>query len=424
MATAPTKEADNAADDRTKPPFLRRVRIRGYKSIAYCDVQLHPLTILVGRNGSGKSNFLDALAFLRDATRFNVPEALKLHGGLQSLLCRSAKMESITIEIEVGFHTFDDVSYLANYGLTIPANGGRSPAQHQEQLLLHDATTGQEHGFRFAEGLLTWFGYGVPAEDAKPKPATTSHLLLSVVGYPPAVRLAEELESMGFYSFHPDAIRKLQKPVAGVMLDRDGGNLASVVEELEWAEPDTLKRVRDYLTVISDEVTDFHAKHYGEYETLRFRMRSASPESPLEFDAASMSDGTLRALAALVAAFQLDEAVARPSVVGIEEPESSLHPGATGALVDALDEATSRTQVLLTTHSGDLLADRDIDPFHLLVVRMRDGQTQIGPVDPGSREIIKKELATLADLQRMNQLEPDEADLQRQINSTSGNGQE
>ncbi len=58
-----------------KPPFLRRVRIRGYKSIAFCDVKLEPLTILVGRNASGKSNFLDALAFLRDALEEGVNSA-------------------------------------------------------------------------------------------------------------------------------------------------------------------------------------------------------------------------------------------------------------------------------------------------------------------------------------------------------------
>ena len=67
MATACIHEPSPVFDGRTKPPFLRRVHIEGYKSIAYCDVSLQPLTILVGRNSSGKSNFLNALAFLRDA---------------------------------------------------------------------------------------------------------------------------------------------------------------------------------------------------------------------------------------------------------------------------------------------------------------------------------------------------------------------
>jgi predicted ATPase len=126
-----------------------------------------------------------------------------------------------------------------------------------------------------------------------------------------------------------------------------------------------------------------------------------------------MSDGTLRGLAALVAAFQVHKPTG-PSVIGIEEPETSLHPAAMRALVDAMDEATARTQVLLTTHSADLLAGRDITPGQVLVVRSRDGQTQITPVDPASREIIEKELYSLADLQRMDRLDLDEADMRRQ----------
>ncbi len=53
--------------------FLKRVKIRNYKSIAHCDVELGPFTLLVGRNGSGKSNFLDAIRFVADGLRDLVP---------------------------------------------------------------------------------------------------------------------------------------------------------------------------------------------------------------------------------------------------------------------------------------------------------------------------------------------------------------
>ncbi len=87
MATVQTNSTNDEVDEWTKPPFLRRVRIRGYKSIAFCDVELKPLTILVGRNAAGKSNFLDALAFMRDAVKYmSVTEASRLqHGAAASL---------------------------------------------------------------------------------------------------------------------------------------------------------------------------------------------------------------------------------------------------------------------------------------------------------------------------------------------------
>jgi len=78
-----------------KPPFLRRVRIRNYKSIAFCDVTLEPLTIFVGRNASGKSNFLDALAFLRDVLVGGVHYAVKAHGGREAIFCKGTDGETI-----------------------------------------------------------------------------------------------------------------------------------------------------------------------------------------------------------------------------------------------------------------------------------------------------------------------------------------
>ena len=105
MATGPGKEAVTEIDERTKPPFLRRVSIRGYKSIAFCDIRLQPLTILVGRNGAGKSNFLDALAFLRDVMKKGVAEAVKIRsrGGWSSLVCRSTGAPKVEIQIETVF---------------------------------------------------------------------------------------------------------------------------------------------------------------------------------------------------------------------------------------------------------------------------------------------------------------------------------
>src|SRR5947209_715712 len=98
MATAANNEALNEVDERTQPAFLQRVRIRGYKSIAFCDVRLEPLTLLVGRNATGKSNFLDALAFVRDALATNIPEAIKRHGGWHAMLSRFAPSGEISFE--------------------------------------------------------------------------------------------------------------------------------------------------------------------------------------------------------------------------------------------------------------------------------------------------------------------------------------
>src|SRR5262249_21897061 len=146
----------------------------------------------------------------------------------------------------------------------------------------------------------------------------------------------------------------------------------------------------------------------------RFRLRPESGTKPITLNASSMSDGTLRTLAALVAAFQIVLPYGYPGLVAIEEPETSLHPAAMRALVDALDEATGRTQVLLTTHSAELLDNPTIKPDNVRVVEMIDGQTVITPVDEASREIVRRKLDTLGELERQDRLETDPDDVERQ----------
>jgi predicted ATPase len=381
-------------------------------------VQLQPLTILVGRNGSGKSIFLDALAFLRDALRFTVSEAIKRRGGMQSILCRSAESPALSIEIEAAFRDHA-AEYVALYGMTLSANQANQPLSVREVLHFEDGTGNRVGRFEVSHGEAKWAENGAAMPSGGRAVVPPDHLYLGVLGEPPFLELADGLRYMGIHNFHPEAIRRPQRPVPGYLLERDGSNLASVIAMLREKDPGLLQRVKEYLSIISPDVQDFDSVPCGEYETLCFRVHSGPGSPPLEFDATSMSDGTLRALAAIMAAFQVVFPRGRPSVIGIEEPEAALHPAAAHALVSALEAATEHTQVLLTTHSGDLLADPKVPLSSVLVVRLREGRTEIAPVDPASREIIRRELYTLADLQRMGQLNLDEEYLEQQAAAKS-----
>jgi predicted ATPase len=454
MATADIKEADDEIVDHTKPPFLRRVRIRGYKSIAFCDVTLEPLTVLVGRNGAGKSNFLDALAFLRDAMDVSVTEAVKRHGGWAGVACRTADFPFIEFEIEAGFlcrplHVssvpveaalkFEGRGFVAKYLLQVSGGEHRPAVIEREKLDLLD-----DRGEKFAfdvrrpspesekmekSGLgPKYMGSGVTLSSWSPTSLTDAseqfsdamsahrpdHCALAAIGFHPYIDLADTLRSMVFNNMQPGTVRPPQAPSNGSLLEKDASNLASVIRCLKDVDPASLNRVKQYVCHIVEEVSDFWVEAIGEYETIRFRMRSERNGKPIEFDARSMSDGTLRVLANIIAAYQNVPPFGRPSVVGIEEPETSLHPRAVNALVDALDEATLRTQVLLTTHSVELLDNPTIQPKNVRVVEMVDGKTIIGPVDSASVEIVQRKLNTLGGLERENQLEADLDDRERQ----------
>ncbi|MFO0842585.1 MAG: AAA family ATPase [Gemmataceae bacterium] len=418
MSTAPSDDVVTDALAQAKPPFLRRVQIRGYKSIAFCDVTLEPLTILVGRNASGKSNFLDALAFLRDVMRFGVNGAVDEHGGVEGILCQTQKDRVVSITIECEYPISGDaVIWHARYRFDIELLKTRPAKPRLEELRIE-----QGHwwtGFTNQAGNVT---FGATADGPfKRVWKMKERPFLDTYGDTPAPEFLECLEAITTYNFNPEAIRLPRKPTPGRFLKRDGSNLASVIETTCEIEAWAVERVGRYLLAIT-KTTGFHGVlRSGGYETLRFHVSRDGNSPPLEFPAASMSDGTLRAFAALVAAFQMVPPHGSPSIVGIEEPETSLHPSATRALVDALDEATLRTQILLTTHSADLLDNPTIKPENVRVVQMIDGRTVIGPVDEASVEIVARKLSTLGGLERENQLEPDLDDQERQRH-LEGNG--
>jgi predicted ATPase len=193
------------------------------------------------------------------------------------------------------------------------------------------------------------------------------------------------------------------------MLRRDGSNLASVLDYLSRKHPYLKRRIEQYLAGIVQGLEHVKKTSLGQWETIAFTQRTLPNDKTWDFQAASMSDGTLRSLGVLVALFQKQEngAGRSLSLVGIEEPEVALHPAAARLLLDALGEAAESRQVIVTTHSPDLLDSNDIDNDCILAVQMGDdGATQIGPVDDAGRKVLRDRLYTPGELMRLNQLSP------------------
>jgi predicted ATPase len=415
MATELKSVFDEPVEERITPPFwVKRARIEGYKSIACCDVTLEPFTVLVGRNAAGKSNFLSALALLSDVPTADVRQMFGCRRNIDEVLYRSGHADrfSIGVDLEVWDHQARK-TYDVCYEVAVPARQHHWWEHIHERLHLVEQGSGRECGFVVDAGTVTWSG---DTSRLHYRPTQLPHpyrLLLGYMGETPILPVNEGLGWMGFYNFHPDSIREHQPKEGGVFLHRHGKNLPRAIASLQEIEPERLDRIRAYLRVIVPEVEGFERVMYGDFETVKFLVRSSEGAS-LAFDASSMSDGTLRATAALLAVNQMALPVGDATVVGIEEPEAALHPAAIRSLLDALLEATTHTQVILTTHSAELLAEPLITPSQLRVVRLSNGRTQIAAVDAASREIVQRELNTLAGLHQEGRLQPDSDDLERQ----------
>lgn len=385
-----------------RKPFLTRVLLKNYKSIAAAAVELRPLTFLVGPNGSGKSNFLDALRFTGDSLRTSLDNALRDRGGIAEVRRRSGGHPThFGVRLEFQLPTSE-----GHYAFRI---GARPQAGYEVQT--EECTIGGPGGAHFlvSGGDVKEFELGEKRNAVVPPAATKDRLyLVNSSGVPEFRPVWDGLSRMGFYNLNPDRLRDLQSPDSGELLVRDGSNLTSVLRQLTERGRERKERIEEYLRSVVPGVRGADVRDIGPKTTLEFKQDVAGSTDPWHFLAANMSDGTLRALGILVALFQSQEgAGSGVPLVGIEEPEVALHPAAVGALLEALREASTSTQVIVTTHSPDLLDSADMESELLLAVHSEKGATQIAPVDEASREAVRKGLYTPGELLRMGQLEPD-----------------
>lgn len=387
--------------DMNDPTFLARVILENYKSIARCDVALGPLSFLVGANGSGKSNFLDALQFVADSLRSSLDHAIRDRGGINEVRLRSGgRPNHFGVRLEFSLHSSQRGYYAFRIGAL---KGGGFVVQKEECSIVGPDTLSPPVQYTVREGKVT-------AASSQVAPAASSDrlYLVNASGLPEFRPLYEALSNMGFYNLNPDEIRDLQPPDAGELLARDGSNIASVLGQLESRSPEMKQRVEEYLGKVVSGIQGVAAKAIGSKETLEFSQQVEESKKPWRFLAANMSDGTLRALGILVALFQSSNGH-RPRVplVGIEEPEVALHPAAAGVLLDALRDASQRTQILVTSHSPELLDDEQIPGEAILAVMAERGLTRIGPLDEVGRSALRDRLYTPGELLRLNQLAPD-----------------
>jgi predicted ATPase len=395
--------------------MITRVRLQNFRSIAECDVELGPLTILVGPNGSGKSNFLHALDFVSDALNNGIESAVRRRGGMNSLLSRwTLDDPDATMRIGVELTLTEGRSGMYSIALRRSTAGGYVlHREHCQIVVTRDRgllakfdvkPEGSEwhdiRGVQYVPGVFP--SLGLPSLTL---PHTAEHLNFGLV--------YRALRGIASYSPHVAGIRKPQEFDGGERLAPDGSNLASVLSrmlEINTYGVVPAERIVDWMQVIAPGIESIRATSVSGYVTLQFEQRSGENDRTWTFDARDMSYGTLRALCVLVALYQGRMRDISPvTLVGIEEPESAVHPGAATVLLEAMNEASLVTQVLATTHSATMLDHEDLDIDIVRGVARIDGRTIIGPVDAASRQILSEALSSAGELLRMGHLTPDEA---------------
>lgn len=367
--------------------MLTQVQVKNFKSIGRAVVSLEPFTAFVGQNGAGKSNFVDVLRFIAESLTNSVGYAIQNRGGIEAVRRRSRGHPvnfgfRLLMDLEVG-----PVEY--SFEITAEKQGRFSVKRERCRCGLNQ--------FEVNDGELRASPVGITRRVERDRLALT--LLSGIEEFRPAY---DAIAGFRVYALSPDRIRDLQDPDPGEVLKSDGSNAAAVLREIKNRNPENHRRLSEYLAEVVPGIHSVDYKMAGPKEMLEFR-QDVGDKKPWAFDSMSMSDGTLRVLGVLLAVYQVTKA----SVTVIEEPEATIHPAALEVLLDILMETSSSTQMILTTHSPDLLDHERIQDRNLRVVQAQDGETRIGPVDSGSRRLIANHLFTTGALLRQGELDID-----------------
>jgi predicted ATPase len=377
-------------------PKIREVHIRNYKSIEQAVVRLGDLTVLVGANGSGKSNFVDAITFVRDCLLDSVEQAVMRRGGYVGLFWRhGSSLDAVGVRVVVDFPG----GGVADYGLELSNNGGDFQSFVVEERCVVTHPGGQVARFSVKDGTFL-----EAIEGVRPQIERGRLALLAASSAPEYAGVYHFLTSVRSYGIVPRHVAAFQTPSAGIELLPDGANAASVLRHLKQVSPDRFERVSELVQSIVPGVRGIETHLFGgQYETIRFDEDGPSPAVTAPFFASSMSEGTLRVLGFLLAAYQS----VTPSVLVIEEPEANIHPAAAEVVASVLIDASRRAQVLITTHSPEVLDYDDLSDDVFRVVAKTDGRTAIAPVSAASRQVIRDHLYSPGELLRIDELGAD-----------------
>lgn len=426
--------------------MITQIEIGGYRLLDEFKADFKPLTVVIGANAVGKSTLIDCLQLIAECCDFPLNTVMGRHWGTASLLTAENSNGQLTWKIT--FHkpaAWDDIplepgkSWVYEVVLQADAQGqmypqyeilrNREPIQgYTEPLKFLEATPHKRHIFDKEQSRL------IPFDEAQSSPAVVRDadsvaappgsgqagaqqevaLLLSQIRFfnefpiPSWVRalLAHMAFYPGFDVTHSSALRTKAADIKpDTALSSSGDNLGTVLHEIltRYDFRPAAEELRDFLRVAYPAFEEIHCDTtYGTPPQVLVRVRERGMSRSMEMW--ELSDGMLRFLC-------LASALLNPQprpLVAIDEPELGLHPGLLPIVAEMIKTAAERTQVLVTTHSPDLLNCFNIGDVAVMARNTDDAK--VAWHRPANRKTLVQMLnnvtgETLGDLHRSGELE-------------------
>jgi predicted ATPase len=315
---------------------ITRLVLRGYKSIAECDIELGRLNVLIGANGAGKSNFIGLFRLIQRILDAQLQLTVGEMGGPDAVLhFGRKKTEEMRAEL-----------YFGNNGYRFTLR----PTQDNRMMFAREALWWNQHGdWRPKSGHFETY-----AEEQKRKTRIYNFVV-------PAMR------SWRLYHFHDTSPSALVKQMHGIndneYLRDDARNLAAFLYRLKNHHESHYKRIVKAVQLVAPFFGDFHLRPaVDNKEKIQLEWTEAGQDVP--FTASALSDGTLRFIC--LATVLLQPEAFMPAAILIDEPELGLHPYAITVLAGLMKAASEQHQLIVSTQSVELV--NEFDAEDLIVV--------------------------------------------------------
>ncbi|CAA6804224.1 MAG: ABC transport protein, ATP-binding subunit [uncultured Campylobacterales bacterium] len=332
--------------------MLNRLNLKGYKSINFLDLELAPINILIGANGSGKSNFINFFKLLKKIIDKDLPLYTAQEGGANRILHFGKKITPvISFGLLFGKNIYNvilsptiDDKFTFVYEKAYYRNS-------KKELLSIESKSDLGKGLNAGS-----YNSVLPSQSDD-----------TIGGY-----IVKHIKKWRIYHFHDTSFDAKVKQPCRVddhrILSPDGSNIAAFLKNIKETNQRSYKQIVQTIQRVAPFFQDFILEPQGKNEDM-IKLEWKHRGTDEYFDANDLSDGTLRFICLTTLLLQPN----LPTMILLDEPELGFHPFALNILAGMFQKISKKTQIIASTQSVTFVDNFDVED--LVVVDRKDNQS-------------------------------------------------